>query len=55
MTELADRVETWRLDDGTTETRVYLDGKLVEKRHTPALDAKPCGSDALAWLPEELV
>lgn len=33
-TELADRVETWRLDDGTIEERVHLDGKLVEIRRS---------------------
>ena len=55
MTEEAVRVVSRVLDDGTTETRVYLDGKLVEVRHTPALDAKPYGTDMLAWLPDESV
>ena len=55
MSEEAVRVVSRVLDDGTTETRVYVDGKLVEVRHTPALDAKPYGTDMLAWLPDESI
>lgn len=53
--ELADRVETWLLDDGTLEERVYVDGRLWNKRHIPPQGACPRGYSVSAWLPEEFV
>lgn len=36
-----DRIEEWLLDDGTIEVRVYLDGRLVERRRTPPAGIAP--------------
>ena len=46
------RVETWRLDDGTIEERVYLDGRLVDRRRTPPAGTAPQRHPAVFSPPE---
>ena len=38
---MANREETYLLDDGTTEVRTFIDGKLVDIRRKPAGGTAP--------------